>query len=124
MNVESERDIMVVFDRRKQYMGYKVVKSFFEQKHVDGYGLVKVLIRLIDVKGDIRRVASFHSHAIAFYKYESKSDMVKRGTSQYRELKKRYPECTPHHDLDGFKIVPMSIHRAFRHTGPIYLTTQ
>lgn len=108
-------------DRRKYYLGHKVIKSFYEKKHIDNFGEVKVLVRNIVVDNKRKRVISFYSHKVAFHKYREHDEMHKRGTKFYRTLKRKYPDCTPHHDLKGYAIVPTAIHSAFRHTGTVAL---
>ena len=100
-------------------MGYEVVRSYFETREIDCFGAVKLLIREIIVDDEPRRTMPMTSQAIAFYPYDDIREIRGRNTPQYRELKRLYPDCTPHHDVDGYHIVPTLIHRAFPHFGPI-----
>lgn len=109
----------VIFDKRKQYRGYEVVRSYYRTKQIRGFGRVKLLVREIDVNGELQKTMPMTSQAIAFYRYESEKDLKSRSSPLYRELKELYPDCTPHHDVDGFYIVPTPIHRAFKHFGAV-----
>lgn len=110
---------MITFDKRKQYMGYEVVNSYFVTKELKFYGIVKMLVREIDLNGKIEKTMPMTSQAIAFYPYEDDRDLEGCSSPLYRELKEAYPDCTPHHDVDGYHIVPTLIHKKFKHFGTV-----
>lgn len=108
-----------IFDKRKQFMGYEVVRSYYRTREVEGFGTIKLLTRIIMVDGKPRKTMPFTSQAIAFYRYQDDRDLLGHNSPLYQELKFAYPDCTPHHDVDGYYIVPTPIHQAFRHFGTI-----
>lgn len=112
---------MITFDKRKTYMGYPVVNSYYESRDVEPYGKIRLLVREIEINGEIKRTMPFTSQAVAFYKYQDINDLTKHNTWLYQYIKEVYPDCTPHHDVDGYQVVPTLIHRAFPHFGTVGL---
>lgn len=110
---------MITFDKRKQYMGYPVVKSYFITKTLECFGVVKLLVREIEIQGEVKRTMPMTSQAIAFYPYQQTEDLNGHSSQLYKELKEAYPDCTPHHDVDGYQIVPTLIHKKFHHFGTV-----